>query len=378
MSKTGKAIRLVAGNLAVLLLIVMTLNLLAAVILEVQYAFRSTFFVTDERANLPNYTDKARSKQIFHEFLDMRTQYVPYVVWSRLPYQGETTTVNEEGDRVHAETTDSPVGTIRFFGGSSTWSKGTDDEGTLPARFNALYPDYKVHNHGESGFFSRPEVARLVNLVNQDEPMDLVIFYDGGNDVGSLCRTDLDLNGSTRAGKIRRRVHPASELTNTLYGALLEIVNGKFIKKHVLNTTESGWRCDDNPEYTQKIAQTMVNNWRIAKATADVAGADFIAVLQPAADVGKPRIDHLGMNRSETLSARGKTYDHVRRIVAADPEIDWFVDLSNAYDGDEYIFIDGIHVSENGHDILATRMQEIVDPILERRGQPGSSNNAVP
>ena len=367
MSKTRKILRLVAGNVAIFLVIVMTLNLLAAVIIEVQFVFRKAFFATDDRVELPNYTDKERAATILDEFRDLRTEYTPYVVWSRLPYQGEATTINEQGDRLHAETTDSPMGVLRFFGGSSLWGSGVDDEGTLPARVNALYPEYKVHNHGESGFFSRPELARLINLVNQDEPMDLVVFYDGGNDVGSLCRTDVEPNGSTRTGKIRRRVHPPSEIAYTLFGALLEIVNGKFVKKHILRTAESGWRCDDEPEYTEKIAQTMVNNWRIAHATAGVAGADFIAVLQPLAQIGNARIDHLGMRRPKKPDAYARVYERVRQIVAEDPEIDWFYDLSNAYDGNEYIFIDGVHVSENGHDIMAQRIREVVDPLLQHR-----------
>ena len=378
MSRTRRAIRLVAGNLAVLLLIVMVLNLVAALAMEVQFVFRKAFFETDDRVLLPNYTDKEKAKTILDEFRDLRTEYRPYVVWSRMPYQGQETTVNAEGDRIHAETSENPRGVVRFFGGSSTWGSGVDDEGTLPARFNALYPEYKVHNHGESGFFSRPELARLVNLANQGEPMDLVIFYDGGNDTGSLCRTDVSINGSTRAGKIRRRVHPTSELSNTLFGALLEVVNGKFVRKHVLNTQEAGWRCDENPEYTKKIAETMVNNWRIANAVAEVAGAEFIAILQPLANIGTPRIDHLEMERPSSPGANQRVYDHVRRIVTEDPSIDWFQDFSRAYDGDEFIFIDGIHATENGHDIMAARIQEVADPILRPKTAGADSASATP
>jgi hypothetical protein len=50
---------------------------------------------------------------------------------------------------------------------------------------------------------------------------------------------------------------------------------------------------------------------------------------------------------------------HIREIVAADPETEWFHDLSRAYDGDEYIFIDDSHVSENGNALMAERVAEI-------------------
>ena len=66
--KTGKIVRLVAGNIAVLLLILISLNLIAAVILEVQYVFRKAFFATDKRVELPNYTDKEWATTILDEF----------------------------------------------------------------------------------------------------------------------------------------------------------------------------------------------------------------------------------------------------------------------------------------------------------------------
>jgi lysophospholipase L1-like esterase len=376
-SKPGKVVRLVLGNIAMFLAIVIVLNLVSAVILEVQYVFRKAFFATDARVELPNYTDKEAATIILDEFRDLRTEYRPYVVWSRKPYQGESTTVDAAGDRVHAETTDSPVGVVRFFGGSSTWGTGSVDEGTLPARFNALYPDYKVHNHGESGFYSRPELARLINLVNQDEPMDLIVFYDGGNDMGSLYHAERNMNGSTNTAKIRRRTHPPSEIANTLFGALREVLSGKFWRRHVFRKKDAAWSGGEDSEVIERVARTLINNWRLANAAAEVGGADFIAVLQPLASIGEPRIDHLGLIRPEGPDASARVYDEVRRIVAERPEIDWFVDLSTAFDGDEYIFIDGIHATENGHAIMAARIQEFADPILERRKRSQSGSGAA-
>ena len=85
MSRTRRAIRLVAGNLAVLLLIVMVLNLIAAVAMEVQFVFRKAFFETDDRVSLPNYDDKEEAKTILDELRDLRTDYRPYEEWNRKP-----------------------------------------------------------------------------------------------------------------------------------------------------------------------------------------------------------------------------------------------------------------------------------------------------
>jgi hypothetical protein len=367
MSRVLGAAKLILGNAVVLLALIAALNLLAAIILDVQDGVGRLRPGRDGRASLPNYAGDAEAGLIFEEFGALETEYQPYVVWSRRPFSGRLTTVNAEGDRVHAETTASPEGVVRFIGGSSTWGSGADDEGTLPARFNALYPNLKVHNHGESGFHSRPEVARLVHLVNQRAPMDLVVFYDGANDTEKLCRAEVGLNGSTRTSKIRRRVHPVSETVSALTSSLLEVINGGFFRRHVFKTGQRLTRCEQDPEYTARIAETLLENWRIAKAISAAGGADFIAILQPVASVHSPRVDHLDPRDVASKSA-GLVYDHVRRLVAADPAIDWFYDLSDAYDGDAYIFIDDVHVSENGNEIMAAGIKTIADPILVRRG----------
>jgi len=361
-----KAIGLVAGNLAILLVILMSLNLVAAVILDVQYMFRKAFFETDDRVSLPNYFDKERAKVVLDEFRDLRTEYVPYVIWSRKPYAGQATTVGPMGDRVHEKTTDEPIGVIRFFGGSSTWGSGVDNQGTFPARFNARYPDFEVHNHGESGFNSRQEVARLVNLVNQGAPMDLVVFYDGANDASSFCRSNLEFNGNSRAEKIQRRVHPTSEIGNTLLGALVEIANGKFVRKRLSKTREPVRRCEEDPDYAEKVAETLVNNWRIARNVAAVGGARFVAILQPMAAIGNPKVDHLSPDEL-TDGGVSRVYAAVRKMVAEDPDLDFVIDMSDAYDVDEYIFIDWVHVTENGHEIVSERLSSAVDPFLQSR-----------
>jgi len=361
-----RTLGLIGGNLLVLLLLVLALNLLASAIIDVQAAVKQRFFPTDRRAQYPNYSDRAYAQKIFEEFRALRTDYVPYVGWSRRPMEGETTTVGPEGDRVHTPTTDDPVGVVRFFGGSTMWGSGADDEGTIPARFNALFPDYAVYNHGESGFNSRQELARLINLVNQNAPMDLVVFYDGNNDAGTLCRSDVEMNGHTRAEKIKRLVNPVSRVFDFFTGSIREVLNGKFFKRYVYQTQNLPSRCAADPAYARKVAETMVNNWKLARAAAGVAGADFVALLQPIASMGNARVDHLPDNEKTPGRDQDLVYAHVREIVAREG-LDYVYDFTSAFDGDEYMYIDECHASENGNAAIAERLEPIVRPLLERR-----------
>jgi hypothetical protein len=91
--------------------------------------------------------------------------------------------------------------------------------------------------------------------------------------------------------------------------------------------------------------------------------AKFLAVLQPAAFIGKPRTDHLELD--EEL---GKNFHEIyRRLKEKIKERNhpWIIDLSDAFDGDEYIFIDFCHVSPNGNEIIAEKISEAVNELTE-------------
>ena len=98
------------------------------------------------------------------------------------------------------------------------WGSGVDDHNTIPAHFNALHQDYRAYNHGQSGFVSRQGLARLVNLVNQKSPMDVIVFYDGCNDSLSLCDPDVSINGH-REQENERQIYDTF-----FYGSLLTLL----------------------------------------------------------------------------------------------------------------------------------------------------------
>ena len=187
------------------------------------------------------------------------------MAWSRLPFQGKTTNINADGDRVTPVPTAAPVGHIRFFGGSTTWGTGVDDDNTIPARFSRFHPNYHVHNHGESGFLSRQELARLINLVNQDAPMDLIVLYDGCNDVYHMCRADLYLNGHREEVKIRKQLAKKSQVFESLVGSLW---GGIHSVKTELERKQPPSLCQADPDHALRVAKTILNNWTIAREIA--------------------------------------------------------------------------------------------------------------
>jgi lysophospholipase L1-like esterase len=342
---------------AVALVFLFVLNAAAALFYDGRYLLQNLLIPVNDKAYSPSLADDPeRSVAIFREFEALRTRYEPYVAWSRLPFAGETTTVNVEGDRVHPVAPESPDVHIRLFGGSTMWGKGVADEGTIPARLAGLRPRSAVHNHGESGFVSRQALARLINLLNQDEPTDAVVFYDGCNDFYTLCRSDVSINGHSREVKIRDKMTPRSYILDTLVGALRETIAYLLLQVGVIRDAPS--RCAEDSAHARLVAETMVANWRIAKEIADARGIEFHAFLQPIATAGAPDIGYLGFD-AEADNPRHRSYRTVYPLVQ---EIirarggDWMHDLSDAFDGQGAIYIDGCHVNERGNAIIADRI----------------------
>jgi len=374
--RAGRVARVIAGNGLVLLALMAALNFLSSLILDGQYWLERVFVRGDARVDLPNFEDKQLAATIFAETRDLRTGYAPYVAWTRRELHGSTVNVDANGDRTHLPTTQQPVGHVRLFGGSTMWGTGVADDQTIPAIFNALNPSWHVHNHGQSSYVSRQELAALANLVSRGEPMDLVVFYDGYNDVRNLCRSDVTIPGHARQRKLARLVSPRSFALDDVTASLVEVV--RFAVESLNQTEYEPSRCLEDEGYGDQITDQLVANWRMARAVAHVAGASFVGVLQPVAAIGSPNLSHLAddafslddySTAKKSELARGidhaRVYPGIQRRIRDEREHrGWMVDFSDAFDSDEIFYIGPAHVSSNGNRRIAERLDALVGDRL--------------
>ena len=75
---------------------------------------------------------------------------------------------------------------VHVFGGSTVWGLGSIDRNTLPStlqrQLNEYFPEkFLVTNHGFESLVAKQQLERLSRL--KISPDDVVIFYDGGNDI---------------------------------------------------------------------------------------------------------------------------------------------------------------------------------------------------
>jgi lysophospholipase L1-like esterase len=368
--RTGSALRrglkLVAGNLLVLFLMLVGLNFIAAVGYDARALLDRLFMPVSDKAARESLTDREQAETIFREFSQLETRYVPYLVWRRAPFSGETTTVGENGDRIHPLPTGAPLGDVRLFGGSTMWGKGVDDAHSIPAQLQMTEPRFRVYNHGESAFVSRQGLERLINAVNQDEPLDAAVTYDGCNDFYTLCREDTSINGHSHESDVTRRLRPPSYAANALFGTLRELIFYAWGRS--LKAAGPPSRCQNDPEGAANVARTLINNWKIAKAISDANGIEFHAILQPVAAVGSANLQHLDYladdEHSRSIDYR-KTYPLVQQWIRAEGG-GWAHDFTDAFDGEELLYIDGCHVNARGNEIIAGRIAGVLGPRLRQ------------
>jgi len=382
--KLASALRLAAINLAVLGLALAATNLASWGILASYRGARDGLRGAEPPApplwELPNYgdVDRAYAEKIFSEFNGgIETRYEPFIGWTRLPYRGITITIDEAGDRVHPSPPPSRArGVVRFFGGSTMWGTGVDDRGTIPALFAAMNPGFEVHNHGETAYTSRQSLDRLINLIAAGEAIDLAVFFDGVNDVVQQCRRGIPVPGHSRVLQIREALEalrpeawyePFVPLARRLFVAHSVDLGQSVLRKLGLRQEEEPpglYECSESPEKARAVADNLIATWRIAHTLVEAEGGELIALLQPSAHTGSPRVDHLERHLDPELGREfAAVYPVIQERIREVGE-PWIHDLTRAFDredtGDQFILIDDFHATANGNAIVARRVAALV------------------
>jgi lysophospholipase L1-like esterase len=121
-----------------------------------------------------------------------------YVYWGRRPgFRGRYVNIDSAGRRVTPQprTPAVPAARVYFFGGSTMWGTAQRDDHTIPAeaarRLQALAGPgerIEVTNFGESGYVMTQELLALMLALRAGDRPDVVVFYDGINDVGTAVQ----------------------------------------------------------------------------------------------------------------------------------------------------------------------------------------------
>jgi hypothetical protein len=240
------------------------------------------------------------------------------------------------------------------------WGSGVDDQNTIPSLFARSHPQFDVYNLGESGYVARQSLNFLLNMYAQSIHPDVVIFYDGVNDIGHKCRREVGPLAHAREAGIREVV----ETFGYPISFLSMIYPIRVLLRHEFpgdSKDPAQYDCVSDPKEAEAVSRAMLADWAAAKYLVEGYGGTFVAVLQPVAYFGNPNTRHIADRLEEDF---GKQFEAVYSIIGKllDEEFgmlrDNVVDLRHAFDGNEVIYVDFAHVSPNGNEIIAKRIGE--------------------
>jgi lysophospholipase L1-like esterase len=173
-----------------------------AILIVLELAARCYLRVTrsdddvDSRVHADGYRHASWVKEYFREYNDWGVSWHPYVYWVGEPYKGQYVNVNSEGIR-HSWSDSATVPVCKqamqifMFGGSTMWGVGSRDDYTIPSWLQRMLDRRhlcaEVTNLGQDGYVSTQEVLFLAEQIRSGRRPNLVIFYDGYNDILSAA-----------------------------------------------------------------------------------------------------------------------------------------------------------------------------------------------
>ena len=314
----------------------------------------------DERSTLDLYKNFKWSDKHFIEISKLSTTYYDFITWRRNDFNGETINING-GLRVTSkpDTLKDKTSKYFFFGGSTTWGTGVNDENTYPSIFSKLTKS-DVTNFGESGYISRQSLAYLNNHVINHSILDMsdinVVFYDGVNDVNYRCRNEFSGMGTGRENQIQNLIKSEKRFSlNRTFDQIKGFIN-LISKKFIQKDTSDLYSCASKKNHARSVAKSLVDTWEIAADLIESRGGKFTAILQPVAYYGKAEINYLNLKNKDEKKSLAAQYKAVYPIIIelANERDFNFIDLTDIYDGCNECYIDFNHVGPQGNQILVS------------------------
>ena len=175
----------------------MVLGITLAILLVIELGFRVKQQLSGELVPYtptpPEYASADWYRDFTAEYDATRAQrWKPYVYFGRHPsFTGRYINLDSLGRRVTPQPAGlRPAARVFFFGGSTIWGTAQRDDHTIAAeaarRLQPLAPAgsrIEVINFGEGGYVSTQGVIALYLALRAGNVPDVVVFYDGINDV---------------------------------------------------------------------------------------------------------------------------------------------------------------------------------------------------
>jgi lysophospholipase L1-like esterase len=306
-------------------------------------------------------------------------QWRPYVYWRRLPYQGNYINVDANGLRLTtsmegaAPASGTPL-KVFMFGGSTMWGTGVRDDFTIPSvvakELQQKGVAAKVVNFGESGYVSTQEVIALLLQLQKGERPDLVVFYDGVNDIYSAYQqraAGLPQNEFNRVQEFnlskpenfkRRAKMVLSDMTTEV--STMRLASGLLRRAGIERPTAD----DSLPPVNESLAQDVLAKYQgnigVVKALSEHYHFKCLFYWQPTIFQKTRLTDYEAGQRAQMRIMEPfveMTYDAMRLSGLKEMPEGSFHDLSMIFaDVGEPLYTDWCHLGESGNERIGKSM----------------------
>lgn len=210
---------------------------------------------------------------------------------------------------------------------------------------------------------------------------DLVIFYDGVNDVNFLCDSTISIPGHRRENQFKQKLMTQKGTQNyfnandNILGLGKQIGYLIFLKNtfivinlafgnYITKTPHFPYTCHLDDDRANQVAENILGCWKIARKIAQENGSDFIAILQPNIYIGNAKRDYLKPERSGLQSENFQSVYRILKEKINQENQDWIFDFSNILDNTvDPLYFDFCHLNGDGNQIIANQICEIVNNI---------------
>lgn len=288
------------------------------------------------------------ARELFAELALITGRWDP--ILGSVPYEQKGRYVNVvDGHRVTYQPAD-PELTVWFFGGSTIYGIGQRDEHTIPSVVAKLAERDGISiegvNFGFPGYVNWVEVQRLSQELSAGARPDLVVFYDGVNELGlATQRAD---RGDTDPRVTSREL--ISEYERTMWQK-----NREDARPRELSIEEKA----------QLAGQQYGRGVDVARILGKAYGIPMAFFWQPTLETKRPTpaddevLAYVGLDK-ERLPDIAQLIDRTIEVSGADP-----IDLTKSLDGiSTPVFLDVGHTNELGARTVAEAMYAELRPQL--------------
>jgi len=320
------------------------------------------------------------------------SSYVPYVLWRSEPsYEGDPVTIDGAGRRITPGSSQAEDAfRVFMFGGSAIWGANVEDSCTVPAYLlDALELELgrpvSMQNLAQNAHTSTQEIIELMLELRKGNIPDLVIFYDGYNDVWGACESGIPgMHHSYEA--IAARIEgrdagfqsiPASRLLlqNSNIWLLITSLRGNesllFTSTEVSNYVTMGIDMD---RLAEAIVEVYFDNCSLVEHLSLAYGFDAVFVWQPVLWCGEKPLtveeQDIWNGTAEGLYSVGSDMA-LRDLMSASygiyesglPDSAKYLSLHSVFDSvEEQVYTDftGAHITPAANRMIAGKLLDIL------------------